>query len=320
MTPVVSAQGLRKEFTFATKKENKTLVAVDSISFEVQKGESVGFIGPNGAGKSTTIKMMTGILYPTSGNVTVSGISPTAQRHALSYRIGCVFGQRSQLLYNLPARDSLELFGRLYEVEEKTLSRRIDELISVLGIEEFVAQPVRKLSLGQRMRVEIACSLVHDPEIIFLDEPTIGLDVIAKRKLREVLAVLNREKGTTLFLTSHDMGDIEALCTRTIIINHGKIVVDQPTKQLDKLYSRTKVVVIDFETDVQCTIPFGARLIEQTSRQVTLEVNLESTTINTVLQDFIKKYPVSDIDIDKPTLETIIGSIYEAKDHGRITS
>jgi ABC-2 type transport system ATP-binding protein len=314
MESIVSVKELRKEFTYATKKEKKRVVAVDSISFEVKKGEALGFIGPNGAGKSTTIKMLTGILYPTSGEVSVAGLSPSEQRQSLSYRIGCVFGQRSQLLYNLPPRDSLELFGRLYGVEERVLKNRVDELIHLLALEEFITQPVRKLSLGQRMRAEIACSLVHDPEIIFLDEPTIGLDVVAKRNLREVLATLNKEKGTTLFLTSHDMGDIEFLCERTIIINHGKIVVDEPTAQLEKLYAKTKMVVVDFEGETTCKEIEGTKVLGQTPTQVQLEVDLTKVSINCVLQDIMASYKVADIDIDKPSLETIIGSIYERKE------
>jgi ABC-2 type transport system ATP-binding protein len=313
MSAIIEVSQLSKKFVFATKQEKKNITAVDSISFQIEKGAAFGFIGPNGAGKSTTIKMLTGILYPSSGTVTVAGLTPQTQRQALSYRIGCVFGQRSQLLYNLPARDSLELFGELYGVEKRVLKNRIEELTSLLGLEEFKDQPVRKLSLGQRMRAEISCALIHDPEIIFLDEPTIGLDVIAKRNLRDVLSRLNKEKGTTLFLTSHDMGDIEALAERTIVVNHGQIVVDEPTVQLNQLFGKKKQVIVDFETDVSVPEIVGTKIVKAQPRQLRLEVDLSVTTVNVVLQALMAKYPIADIDIDKPTLESIIGTIYESQ-------
>lgn len=327
MSSIIQVSHLCKTFVYAEKKaengfwknlispEKKEVFAVNDISFTVEKGEALGFIGPNGAGKSTTIKMLTGILYPTSGQIRVAGLEPAESRQQLSYRIGCVFGQRSQLVYNLPATDSFWLFGRLYDVPEKTLKNRIDELISLLGLESFLMQPVRKLSLGQRMRAEIACSLIHDPEILFLDEPTIGLDVVAKRKLREVLRTLNKEKGTTLFLTSHDMGDIEALCERTMIINHGKIVVDERTDELKKKYMTTKDIVVDFEHPVAFELPRGTKLLEEKPEQVRFEVNLQETTINAVLKEIMEKYKVADVDVDKPPLESTIGLIYEQQEH-----
>lgn len=315
MKPIVQVQNLTKEFTFSSKRGKKTLVAVDNISFAINAGEKIGFIGPNGAGKSTTIKMLTGILYPTSGAVLVTGVNPTSQRIALSYRIGCVFGQRSQLLYNLPARDSFELFGRLYDVEPKKLSTKIDELINLLGLEDFIDQPVRKLSLGQRMRAEIACSLVHDPEIIFLDEPTLGLDVLAKKNLRKMLLALNKEKGTTLFLTSHDMGDIESLCDRTMIIDKGKVIVDKSTEEFDQFYTKSKVLIVDFEKPVEFKKITGTKTLSKTPERITLEVNLGKTSMNAALQEIIREYPVADIDIDKPSLETTISNIFEGQKH-----
>lgn len=239
---------LRKSFTFPVrtdgrgflanlfKPEMKTVDAVKGVSFSVKKGERIACIGPNGAGKSTTIKMLTGILYPTSGEVHVLGLHPQNDRKRLAYKIGTVFGQRSQLYPNLPLTASLEFFGVMYDLSDEEIKKRSDELVRLFDLDSFKDQPVRKLSLGQRMRAEIACSLIHRPEIIFLDEPTIGLDVVAKAALREILLKLNAEYGTTIFLTSHDVGDIEALCERTIVINHGEIVVDEATSDLVKLF------------------------------------------------------------------------------------
>lgn len=325
MNTIIECTNLRKEFVYTQKDktkgflsnllnpDRKKIIAVDGISLTIQRGESIGFIGPNGAGKSTTIKMLTGILNPTAGSVVVAGFTPAVHRQSLSYKIGCVFGQRSQLVFNLPSRDSFMLFGKLYDIPEKILKQRVDELIALMNLSEFVDQPVRKLSLGQRMRCEIACSLIHDPEIIFLDEPTIGLDVVAKKNLREVLQMLNEKKGTTLFLTSHDMGDIEALCQRTVIVNHGKIVVDEKTSTLKQKYLAVKIVTIDFEKKVDFSAPTFSKIIEQSELQVKLEVDVAKTTINAVLQEIMQKYPVVDVDIDKPTLESIIGMIYEQK-------
>lgn len=244
----ISVHNLTKSFTFPVRTdgrgfwknllspEMKTVDAVKGVSFSVKKGERTACIGPNGAGKSTTIKMLTGILYPTSGEVTVLGLHPQNDRKQLAYKIGTVFGQRSQLYPNLPLTSSLEFFGVMYDLSDEEIKKRSDELIDLFDLASFKDQPVRKLSLGQRMRAEIACSLIHRPEIIFLDEPTIGLDVVAKAALREILLTLNTEHGTTIFLTSHDVGDIEALCERTIVINHGEIVVDEATSNLVKLF------------------------------------------------------------------------------------
>ena len=238
----IQVRELKKEFKFSVKDEKrgflknlfspikKTLLAVDDISFDVERGERIAFIGPNGAGKSTTIKMLTGILFPTEGVINVLGFNPQYERKELAYKIGTVFGQRSQLFPNLPYVESMYFFGVMYDMTKKEIKKRVLELTEIFNLHEFKNQPVRKLSLGQRMRAEIACALIHSPEIIFLDEPTIGLDVVAKKSLRELLLKLNSELGTTIFLTSHDVGDIESLCERTIIVNHGQIIKDLPTE------------------------------------------------------------------------------------------
>lgn len=242
---IIKVESLSKTFRVKTKEAGlkgslqsmfspsyREIEAVNSISFEVEKGEMLAFIGPNGAGKSTTIKMLTGILYPTSGNIEVMGFNPARERKKLSFKIGTVFGQKSQLWFHLPPLDSFNLLGNIYEMDKARLKRRIEFLKEVFEIGDLMDIPVRKLSLGQRIRCEIAASILHEPEIIFLDEPTIGLDVVVKQKIRELILKLNKEEATTIFLTSHDAGDIEQLCKRAIIINHGEVVLNESIKNL----------------------------------------------------------------------------------------
>ncbi len=237
---IIEVKNLRKAF----KQKDQEIVAVDDINFTIKQGETVALIGPNGAGKSTTIKMLTGILHPTSGKVSVLGLSPSKDRKAVVSQIGAVFGQRSNLLPNLPLSDTLKLFGVMYGLSKKETIGRIEYLSNTLDMNSFRDQPIRTLSLGQRMRVEVACALIHNPKILFLDEPSIGLDIIAKQNLREVLLSLREKYNMTIFLTSHDVGDIEAICERTIIVNHGKIVVDEPTSELYKLIEKEKHVEV----------------------------------------------------------------------------
>ena len=254
--------------------------------------------------------MLTGILYPTGGQIRVLGLDPQAERRELSYKIGTVFGQRSQLIFNLPVRDSLRLFGKIYELPDRKIEKRIKELAGVFEIEEILDQPVRKLSLGQRMRAEIAVSLIHNPEIIFLDEPTIGLDVVAKQRLRAALRGLNREYGTTIFLTSHDPGDIEALCDRTIIINYGKIILDTPTEQLKRTYLTHKHIRVDFAPGVPVPKIAGAKLVEKDGSSAEFLVDTKKHSLNEVMKTLVGGYEIEDLDVENTSLEEIIASIY----------
>jgi len=236
----IKVSNLKKTF----RHKGGEIVAVDNINFSVSAGEAVALIGPNGAGKSTTIKMLTGVLYPTSGDISIFGLSPQKDRKAVVQQIGAVFGQRSSLMPNLPAGDTLNLFGVMYGMSKSAIKTRIEYLEKMLDIGNFRDQPIRTLSLGQRMKVEIACALIHSPKILFLDEPSIGLDIIAKQALREMLSLLRSEHNMTIFLTSHDVGDIEAICDRTIVVNHGRIIVDEPTSELYKLVNQEKKMVM----------------------------------------------------------------------------
>ncbi|MGH3308098.1 MAG: ABC transporter ATP-binding protein, partial [Nocardioides sp.] len=218
--------------------------AVHDLSFAIEAGEMVGYIGPNGAGKSTTIKMLTGILVPTSGEIRVAGLEPSARRTDLARRIGVVFGQRTTLWWDLPLRDSFELLQKIYRIPDDRYRRNLEEFLELLDLGRLLDTPVRQLSLGQRMRGDITAALLHDPEILYLDEPTIGLDVISKGRLREFLRRLNAERGTTLMLTTHDLQDIEALCRRVIVIDHGTAIFDGPLGDLHRQGGSTRTLVV----------------------------------------------------------------------------
>ena len=238
---IIEVKGLKKTFQKKVKLPGiknffrpkvEEFKAVEDISFKVNKGERIAFVGPNGAGKSTTIKMLTGILHPSEGDIKVAGLDPIKDRKKVAYKIGCLFGQKSSLWMHLTAFDSYKLFGAIYDLDEDTTLKRINHLVEMFGIEDLIYMPVRKLSLGQRMICEIVGVLLHEPEIIFLDEPTIGLDIVVKEKVRQLIKDINEKSGVTVFLTSHDVSDIEKLCDRVIIIDKGKIVIDESIKNL----------------------------------------------------------------------------------------
>lgn len=319
-------KNLSKTFSFPVKNpangwlknllspERREVTAVRNISFSVRSGERVAFIGPNGAGKSTTIKMLTGILFPSSGEVNVLGLDPTKDRQKLAYKIGTVFGQRSQLLPNLPLTDSLEFFGVMYDLTDREIKTRVAELVDLFGLAPFIDQPVRKLSLGQRMRAEVACSLIHKPEIILLDEPTIGLDIVAKKSLRDLLLKINQEEGTTIFLTSHDVGDIEALCDRTIVINHGEVVKDLATEDLAKTFVVEKYVDIFPENKFSAfpELPAGLKYLSQDANKVTVAIDVKTLSVKDALKSLLDLFQIEDLDVYDADLETVIRRIYES--------
>lgn len=320
---IIKVHDLRKTFKVKTKETGlkgsvksvflptyREIEAVNNISFEVEKGEILAFIGPNGAGKSTTIKMLTGILYPTSGNIEVLGMNPTTDRKKLSYKIGTVFGQKSQLWFHLPPLDSFNLLGSIYELDKEKLRKRIEQLKEVFEIGDLMDVPVRKLSLGQRIRCEIAASILHEPDIIFLDEPTIGLDVVVKQKIRELILKLNKEEKTTIFLTSHDAGDIEKLCKRAIIINHGEVVLNETIKRLKYDYLNKKIIQIKYNDTVDID-SCDVEVLKSKGNAVKVKVNTSEQDIEEVLTNLIKCGKVNDITISEPPLEEIISYIYK---------
>lgn len=330
---IIKVKDLSKSFTVKTKEEGfggsfksiftpayKQVDAVKNISLQVEEGEVLAFIGPNGAGKSTTIKMLTGILYPTSGQIEVLGMDPMKKRRELSYQIGTVFGQKSQLWFHLPPLDSFNLLGSIYEMDKTKLKKRISMLTEVFEIEDLMDIPVRKLSLGQRIRCEIAASILHEPRIIFLDEPTIGLDVVVKQKIRELIIRLNKEERTTIFLTSHDAGDIEQLCKRAIIINHGVVVLNETIKRLKYDYLNKKIIQIKYDEGCNAVISMedvcGAEILKSKTNALKVQVDTSKQDIEEVLTGLIRRGRVSDITISEPPLEEIIAHIYKENKGG----
>lgn len=332
---IITVENLQKNFKIKTKDEGlkgslrslvspsyKEIQAVNNISFNVDKGEVLAFIGPNGAGKSTTIKMLTGILHPTSGNINVLGLNPHVDRKKLSFNIGTVFGQKSQLWFHLPPLDSFNLLGHIYELDSSTLKKRINELVDIFEIADLMNVPVRKLSLGQRIRCEIAASILHNPDIIFLDEPTIGLDVVVKQKIRELILRLNKEEKTTIFLTSHDAGDIEQLCKRAIIINHGEIVLNEKIKTLKHDYLNQKEISVKYFNDIQ-TDHLDLDILKQKKNSLKIKVDTGKENIDEVLSMLIKQGHVQDITISDPPMEDVISHIYtrsKAGDSSEVTT
>ena len=292
--------------------EGKVIAAVDNISFEVEKGEIVAFIGPNGAGISTTIKMLTGIIQSNGGTISVAGLDPSKNRKKLAYNIGCMFGQKSQLYMHLTVRDSYKLLCSIYDLDEKQAESRIDEVAQMFKIENLLDKVVRKLSLGQRMICEIAGSILHKPEIIFLDEPTIGLDIFAKSRIREIIKKLNEESSTTIFLTSHDIGDVEALCNRIIIINDGKIVTDSTIQDLKHKYLSKKKIKISYDTVIKNN-EFKYKVEKIDGNQIELIVDTNEVHMGELLSYFTSVGNIVDIQIESTPLEDVIKNIYKER-------
>ncbi|MES2198762.1 MAG: ATP-binding cassette domain-containing protein, partial [Chlamydiota bacterium] len=284
--------------------------AIEGLSFSVKKGERIAFIGPNGAGKSTTIKMLTGILHSTSGEIKVLGLNPCEDRNSLGYKIGTVFGQRTQLWYHLPPLDTFALLSKIYEIEPSIYEKRLKELVEIFELAPFIHKPVRQLSLGERMRSEIVASLLHNPEIVFLDEPTIGLDINAKLKIRKLLHTLSLEFGTTLFVTSHDMADIEQVCDRVIVLDKGTIILDSSVKNLKKNYIKKKnLTLITDEEVLSLHIP-GVTIISNANYRFVCEIDIKSVPIDRVIHEVLEKTTIKDVTIEDPSMEEIIRMVY----------
>ncbi len=286
------------------------IAAIREISFSIKRGERVAFIGPNGAGKSTTIKMLTGILHPSSGSIEVLGLIPWKERHALGYRIGTVFGQRTQLWHHLPPSDTFNLLSKIYEIKADVYKQRLEELVEIFEIGPFFQKTVRQLSLGERMRCELVASLLHKPEVLFLDEPTIGLDINAKLKIRGLLNKLSKEHGTTLFLTSHDTADIEQVCERVIILDQGTIILDSSLKEMKKRYIKKKILTCATDTESFLLDLPGVKILENGNHHFVCEVDLELASIEGVIQETLKRTSLKDVTIEDPSMEEIIRTFY----------
>lgn len=321
---IIEVEHLRKDFKIAKRETgfvgalksviNRQFVikeAVQDISFSIEKGEMVGYIGPNGAGKSTTIKMLTGILVPTSGSIRVNGIIPYENRKQNAKNIGVVFGQRTQLWWDLPTIESFELLKEIYRVSDKKFKENMGIFTEILGLDEFLNTPVRQLSLGQRMRADIAASLLHDPDILFLDEPTIGLDVVAKEKMREFIQEINKERKVTVILTTHDMEDIEKLCKRMVLIDHGQKVYDGDIAAVKSRYGKMRTLIVDVEengVDVQLT---AGELCKVEGNRKWIRFNRDEHSASDIITQLTKTHNITDLTVEEPEIESIISRIYQ---------
>jgi ABC-2 type transport system ATP-binding protein len=346
--PIIEVEGLEK--TFKTRDREAGLAsslrsfiaphyrqrqAVKHISFSLEAGEVLAFIGPNGAGKSTTIKILTGILYPSGGKATVLGLTPWQERRKLAFHIASIYGQKSQLWYHLPPQDTFDLLARIYELDLDEYRKRRDFLIEVFDIADYIRTPARKLSLGERMRCELAAALMHKPSVVFLDEPTIGLDVIAKQRIRELIGQLNVEEGVTIFLTSHDAGDIEQVCRRAIVINHGEIILDTPVTKMKRDYLKVKTVDLLLEepaatllkTDEESggqrlsiqlpssiheelLVTEGIQIVKARGHGLKLEIDTSRCPLEPIIAAVMQHCHILDMTIADPPMEEIIARIY----------
>ncbi len=329
--PVIHLHELRKTYTIHKReagtraalrsvfhRETRDIHAVDGISFDLEQGEIVGFLGPNGAGKTTTLKMLSGLLYPTGGAVSVLGYEPFKRENAYLRQIALVMGQRNQLNWDIPAVDSYEVNRAIYEIPEAQFRATLDELIDLLDLADLITKPVRNLSLGERMRVEIAGVLLHRPKILFLDEPTIGLDVTAQRRIRDFIAEYNRRYNATVLLTSHYMADVEALCRRVIVIHHGQLLFDGALATLVERFSPHKTVIVDFAERVALSAEMDCygSVVKRTPDQVVLSI--PKTAVAATTSHLLADLPVSDLTIEDPSIEAVIEQVFMGNS-GRLT-
>lgn len=323
---IIEIEGLTRTFTVSKKegrwrRRREVLTAVDDMSFRVEPGAAVGYIGANGAGKSTTIKMITGILVPSSGRLRTCGLDPVRQRRELAARIGVVFGQRSQLWWDLPLRESFSILAAIHRLEPAAARARTAELIAQLEMGGTLDTPVRQLSLGQRMRAEVAAALLHSPDLVILDEPTIGLDVLSKQRLREFLRHERTQRGTTLLLTTHDMGDIERLCERVLVVDHGRLIHDGTLTGLGATVGAQRVLTVDLaEPTADLDDLPGAKLLDSAGAGMRqrLAFDTETTTAAQLLGAVSARAEVRDLSIEEPDIEDVVRRLYEAAASGSL--
>jgi ABC-2 type transport system ATP-binding protein len=328
--PIIQATNIQKEFrrpkridgafgglrTFFTR-EYDTTRAVDDVSFSIDEGELVGYLGSNGAGKSTTIKMLSGILVPSGGEVTVAGITPWKDRERNALNIGVVFGQRTQLWWDLPLRDSLQIIGKLYRLDESRYRANLAKMTGLLDLGPFLNTPVRQLSLGQRMRGDLAAAMLYEPRILYLDEPTVGLDVVAKERMRQFVEQVNREAGTTIMLTTHDLADVERLCKRIVFIDKGRVLFDGAVTDLKRRYAPYRELNVTLapngSTDEHPGLDLpGAEIVSREEGRLVVRFDPERIPVTDVISTVVARFTVSDIAIVEPALEGVVREIVEA--------
>jgi ABC-2 type transport system ATP-binding protein len=323
VVPIISTHELRKVFRTVRRtpgafgalrtlfpREYEDRVAVAGATMSVETGELIGYIGPNGAGKSTTIKMLTGILVPTSGDVRVAGIVPYERRRENGRNIGVVFGQRSQLYWDLPLVESFELLRAIYGIPRDRYKQNLDRFVELLEMDDLLRVPVRQLSLGQRMRGDFAAALLHDPKIVYLDEPTIGLDVVAKEAIRLFIARINAERGTTIVLTTHDLADVERLCKRIVLVDRGSIIYDGDIERIKNEYGRYRTLIVHFAQPVSQPRLDGAELVSVDGATARLRFDRNRERADRLIRQASERYALEDVSIEEPDLESIIRHIY----------
>jgi ABC-2 type transport system ATP-binding protein len=294
-------------------RETRLVRAVDGITFAIEPGEVVGYLGPNGAGKSTTIKMLTGLLVPTGGEIHVNGHVPWKERERYVARIGAVFGQRTTLWWDLPVIESLELLQHVYKIPPDRFRQNLAEFRDILELDPFLQSPTRALSLGQRMRADLAAALLHDPALLFLDEPTIGLDVVAKERIRQFILHINRARGTTILLTTHDLSDVEKLCERVMIINHGKLLYDGSLNALQTRFGGKRELIVDFaEPYPDLSVP-GADVVARESLRATYQFDRATLSASELIRRLTGRYRIVDLSVREPDIEATVRRIYEER-------
>lgn len=321
---LIEVEGLEKSFAKPVRRagrlgalrgllarEYQTVRAVDGVSFKLEAGEMVGYLGPNGAGKSTTLKMLTGILVPSAGQIEVGGLTPHRSRVAHVRRIGVVFGQRTQLWWDLPTIDSFELLRHVYRIPLNRYQENLRRYNELLELGPFLDTPVRQLSLGQRMRADLAAALLHDPSILFLDEPTIGLDVVARERIRSFLSEINRERGVTVILTTHDLADISRLCPRVVLIDHGRVIYDGALEQLRARYGRWRTLVVELADPASDPQVPGAELVRREGPKAWLRFDRGATTAAGLIAAVAARCAVHDLTLEEPEIEDVVRQIYE---------
>jgi ABC-2 type transport system ATP-binding protein len=326
MPPLISVADLRKEFIVyrhhrgtlgalhnLVTREHRVVKAVDGVTFSIERGELVGYLGPNGAGKSTTLKMLTGLLVPTSGEVRVSGRVPWRERKAHVARLGAVFGQRNTLWWDLPVVESLDLLRHIYRVPAATYARNLAQFREMLALDDFLHTPVRSLSLGQLMRANLAAALLHDPDVLFLDEPTIGLDVVAKERIREFIRRINRERATTVILTTHDLSDVEKLCERVMMIDHGHLLFDGQLEALRQRFGGERELVVDFAEAYADVSVEGAQVVGREGLRVTYRFPRGAIPASTLIGRLSARYRLLDLSVREPEIEATVRRIYEER-------
>ena len=326
MQPIIQVRDLCKSFRVTKRRpglmgalknlvaaEYQMVQAVDQVSFTLREGDLVGYLGPNGAGKSTTIKMLTGLLVPTSGELRVDGFLPWKDRQRYVARIGAVFGQRTTLWWDLPVIESFELLQPMYRVPPERFRRSLDEFVSLLDMASFLNTPVRSLSLGQRMRADLCAALLHEPRLVFLDEPTIGLDVVAKERIRQFIRHINRERGVTILLTTHDLTDVERLCERVMILDHGRVLYDGGLSSLNERFESDWSLVVTFVDDYADVCLPGLPEPQREDHRAIYRFDHRRMASAELIQQILPRFRIQDIEVRRPALEETIRRIYEEK-------